>query len=164
MNVTFTRTSDRHYRVSVEGPGIEPLYMEPAPGYDARLPHDAAHFIVENELGIMGGIFGQVAAGGNAGGTFRSETLRKPKKAKKRGEAMLKANRADALFSEHAVYAAQSRWNRDPIIPDTKISEADLKRICEQFDEFATTWSSLQVGDSITLAWRHTGKPRMRRR
>ena len=164
MNVTFTRTADRRYRVSVEGPGIEPLYMEPAPAYDPRLPHDAAHFIVENELCILGGIFGQLAAGGNAGGTFRSENLRKPKKAKKRGETMLKANRADALFSEHAVYAAQSRWNRDPIIPDTKIIEADLRRICLKFDEFASAWSALQVGDSITLVWRHTGKPRTRRR
>jgi hypothetical protein len=38
--------------------------MDPAPGYDPRLPHDMAHFVVENELGITGGVFGQLAQGG----------------------------------------------------------------------------------------------------
>jgi hypothetical protein len=162
MNVTFTRTAERRYRVSVEGPAIEALSMEPAPGYDSRLPHDAAHFIVENELGIAGAIFGQLAAGGNAGGTFRSDTLAKPRKAKRRGEAMAKANRADALFSEHAVYASQSRWNRDAIIPDTKISPADIERICRKFDEFCSLWSKLPVGGAITLEWKHTGNIKLR--
>src|SRR5688572_14331387 len=119
MRVTFTRTAQRRYRVSIEGPDIEPLLMEPAPGYDDRLPHDAAHFIVEKALGIRGGIFGQLAARGTAGGTFRSEDPRDRRKAKKRGETMAKANRGDALFSEHAVYAAQSRWEKSAIIPDT---------------------------------------------
>jgi hypothetical protein len=64
MKVTFTRTAERRYRVSVEGP--VPSWMEPAPGYDARLPHDMAHFVVENELGISGGVFGQLATGGHA--------------------------------------------------------------------------------------------------
>src|SRR5687768_9796091 len=107
MIVTFTRTGDRRYRVSIDGDALEPLFMEPAPGYDDRLPHDAAHFIVENELGIMGAVFGQLAIRGNAG-TFRSPDLKKPRKAKKRGSAIAKANKAEALYSERAIYAAQS--------------------------------------------------------
>src|SRR6266403_263993 len=63
MNVIFTRTGERRYRVAVEGPGVVSSWMEPAPGFDARLPHDMAHFVVENELGITGGVFGQLAAG-----------------------------------------------------------------------------------------------------
>lgn len=153
MNVTFTRTGERRYRVSVEGPGIEPSYMDPAPGYDARLPHDVAHFIVENELGINGGIFGQLAAGGTAN-TFRSDTSKKPRKTKKRGQAMAKANRDDALFSEHAVYAAQSRWEKQDIIPDTKIQPADIERIIAEFEAFAAEWSELPVGGSVTLVWK----------
>ncbi len=66
MQVTFTRTAERRYRVSVEGPGVVSSWMEPAPGYDARLPHDMAHFVVEDELGIGGGVFGQLAGGGHA--------------------------------------------------------------------------------------------------
>lgn len=153
MKVSFTRTGERRYKVSVEGPGIEPSYMDPAPGYDPRLPHDAAHFIVENELGIKGGVFGQLAAGGHAN-TFRTDTARKPKKAKKRGLALAKASREDALFSEHAVFAAQSRWDKAPIQPEAKIPLEVIDRICARFDDFSEKWSKLPVGGSITLEWR----------
>jgi hypothetical protein len=146
VKATFTRTGERRYRVSVDGPGIEPLHMEPAPGYDNKLPHDAAHFIAENELGILGGVFGQLAAGGTAN-TFRSEDLKKPRKTKKRGQAMAKANREDALFSEHAVYAAQSRWEKQDIIPDTKIPPVDIARIIAKFEEFAAKWSLWESAD-----------------
>ena len=74
---------------------------------------------------------------------------------------MAKANKTDALFSEHAVYAAQSRWEKQAIIPDTKIPSADIERICAKFDEFAKTWSALPVGGSIVLEWRH-GKMKRR--
>src|SRR5687768_4258754 len=46
MEVTFTRTGERRYSVSVEGPGIVTAVMDPAPGYDPLLPHDMAHFVV----------------------------------------------------------------------------------------------------------------------
>lgn len=128
--------------------------MDPAPGYDNKLPHDAAHFIVENELGILGGVFGQLAAGGTAN-TFRSEDLKKPRRTKKRGQAMAKANREDALFSEHAVYAAQSRWEKHDIIPDTKIPPVDIARIIAKFEEFAAKWATLRIGGSVTLEWKH---------
>lgn len=154
MKVTFKKTGRRHYRVSVEGPGIEPSVMDPAPGYDNRLPHDAAHFIVENELEIKGGIFGQLASGGSAN-TFRNEKAKNARKTKRRGKELARENRADALFSEHAVYAAQSRWNNDEIIPDTKIPPSDIARICCSFEEFAAEWSKRQIGGSVTREWRH---------
>ena len=161
MRVTFTRTHQKGYSVSTEGPGIDPVKMHPAPGYDPRLPHDAAHFIVENELGILGGVFGQLAAGGTAN-TFFSQDARSQRKARKRGAEIAKANKKDALFSEHVIYAAQSRWEKHDIIPDTKIPKADIDRIIEKFEEFATKWSKLPVGGSITLEWKH--KPAVKRK
>jgi hypothetical protein len=157
MRVTFTRIHERGYSVTVEGPGLDPVRMQPAPGYDARLPHDAAHFIVENELGIEGGVFGQLAAGGTAN-TFFSQDARSPRKARKRGTKIAKANKKDALFSEHAIYAAQSRWEKHDIIPDTKIPHADIQRIIEKFKEFANAWSKLPVGGAITVEWRPGAK------
>ena len=157
VKVTFRKTHEKGYSVAVEGPGIHPATMDPAPGYDSRLPHDAAHFIVENELGIMGGVFGQLAAGGTAR-TFFAKDRKKPRKAKAFGETLAKANKVDALFSEHAVYAAQSRWEKHDIIPDTKIPLEDIARICTRFEDFAREWSVLPVGGSITLEWR----PRLR--
>ncbi len=44
--------------------------MNPAPGYDDLLPHDLVHLVVELHWGLRDGIYGDVAAGGNAG-TFR---------------------------------------------------------------------------------------------
>jgi len=159
MKVTFTRVHAKGYAVSVEGPGIDPVKMHPAPGYDPRLPHDVAHFIVENELGIMGGIFGQLAVGGTAN-TFFSDDAKSRRKARKRGTDLMKANKGDALFSEHAVYAAQSRWEKHDMIPDTKIPQPDLDRIIAKFEAFAAEWSNLRVGGSITLEWDHRGRKR----
>jgi hypothetical protein len=153
MKVTFTKTSDRRYSVSVEGPNIDPVKMHQAPGFDPRLPHDVAHFIVENELGIMGGVFGQIAAGGTAN-TFFSDDSRSVRKARRRGREIAKANKKDALFSEHAIYAAQSRWEKHDIIPDTKIPPAQIARIIDAFESFAARWSKLQVGGSVTLEWK----------
>lgn len=162
MKVTFTKIHAKGYSVSVEGPGIDPATMSPAPGYDERLPHDATHFIVENELGILGGVFGQLAAGGTAN-TFYSQEAKHKRKARKRGTEMARENKRDALYSEHAVWAAQSRWEKQEIIPDTKIAKPDLDRIAKKFEEFAAEWSKLRVGGSVTLEWKVTEKPKARR-
>ena len=67
MDVEFRRTGERRYAVTIIVPGRPMLEMNPAPGYDTRMPHDLIHFVVERELGIRHGIFGQLAAGGTAG-------------------------------------------------------------------------------------------------
>jgi hypothetical protein len=154
MKVTFTRTGERRYRVSVDGTGVVPSFMEPAPGYDARLPHDMAHFVVENELGIRGGIFGQIAAGGHAG-TFHP-TFKQKRKVVKRGKRMARANRADSMLSEQVVYVASQTWNNKfSETPSLKgVSAEDIRRVCREFDAVSAVWSKLKVGESMTLVWR----------
>ena len=71
MQVVFTKTGEKRYGVAVEPRGHPRLTMSPAPGFDPFLPHDLAHFVVESEFGLRLGIYGQLAAGGDAG-TFRS--------------------------------------------------------------------------------------------
>ena len=158
MKVTFTRTKERGYSLTIEGPDIATAVMDPAPGYHDRLPHDAAHFIVENELGIKGGIFGQMAMGGILPPADRNTRVQR--KAKKKRAAIFAAHEDDALFSEHAVWAAQSRWEKQDIVPDTKIAQADLDRITSKFEEFANEWSKLPIGASVTLEWRQPAKKR----
>lgn len=75
MEVTFTRTGQRRYKVSVNGPDVVASTLDPAPGFDALMPHDVAHFIVEKALGIEGGVFGQIALGG----AFRPDAAEKTK-------------------------------------------------------------------------------------
>ena len=157
MNVTFTRTAERRYRVSVEGPGVVPAFMEPAPGYDARLPHDLAHFVVEREIGIAGGVFGQLAAGGHAN-TFHPVGQKPRGRVVERGRRLATANRDDALLSEKIVYVACSVWNQGPAavasVGDISgVAGDDLRRVCRELDVVSAAWSKLGVGESMTLAW-----------
>jgi hypothetical protein len=63
VQVTFTRTLERRYRVTIDRERAGRVVIEPAPGYHAHLPHDLLHFLVEAELRIGYGIFGRFAAG-----------------------------------------------------------------------------------------------------
>lgn len=154
MKVTFTKTAARRYRVSVEGPGVVPAAMDPAPGYDDRLPHDMAHFLVENELGIAGGVFGQLAQGGHAHTFIPTEKQRG--KVVRRGDRVAAANRKDAMLSEKMVYIACSVWNsRLPELPPVEDALFEkVKRVCRAFDAASTAWSALAIGESMTLLWR----------
>ena len=155
MNVIFTRTGERRYRVSVEGPGVVSSWMEPAPGFDARLPHDMAHFVVENELGITGGVFGQLAAGGLAN-TFHPSDEQLRRKLYKRDSRIAAVNRHDAILSEKVVSMALQAWNNDlSQAPAAEgVSTKVIMRICQQFDVVSAVWSKRGIGESMTLAWR----------
>src|SRR5829696_1508173 len=81
MILVFRRTGQRRYAVEVQRLGFPDLVMNPAPGYDRLMPHDLMHLVVEAQLGLTRGVFGQLAAGGDAG-TFhlsmrRDESSRK---------------------------------------------------------------------------------------
>jgi hypothetical protein len=156
MKVTFTRTGDRRYSVSVEGPDIDPLIMDPAPGFDPKMPHDMAHFIVENELGIMGGLFGQLAAGGHAG-TFRPvDGGKKAGRKERKGDRLIAASKVDAELSERLVYWAWQIWTGHPdkAAPVKGYTEKDMRHVCNRFEEISAQWESLRVGGSLTLEWR----------
>ena len=165
MKVTFTKTGERRYRVSVEGKGVISSWMEPAPGYDARLPHDMAHFVVENELGITGGVFGQLAGGGHAR-TFHPTDEQISRKVAKRGKRLAVANRGDAILSEKVIFLAWRIWNNDlsAVTPLKGVSAADLRRVCREFDGVSAIWSKLAVGESMTLVWRGSAARAVRRR
>ena len=154
MRVTFTRTGERRYRISVTGPGVVESWMEPAPGYDARLPHDMAHFVVENELGIKGGVFGQLAAGGTAN-TFHPVDEARKRNLVKRGRKIAARERKDALLSERCVAVACGRWTNDPLAPKMAegVAEHDIERICRAFDMVSAKWRGLRIGESMVLTW-----------
>jgi hypothetical protein len=163
MNVTFTKTGERRYRVLVEGPGVVTAQMDPAPGYDPLLPHDMAHFVVEHTLGLDG-VFGQLAKGGHAH-TFRPVDKPKSSRAARRGDRISAASRRDAELSEKVIFLAQRTWSRGDLtdVPTIKnVSAADISLICAEFERVSATWSTLTVGESMTLVWTggRTGKKR----
>jgi len=117
MLVSFVRSGPRRYGVRVQPAESPPLVMDPAPGFDEALPHDLGHYLVEEELGLELGVFGQLAAGGDAG-TLHLEPpaeasrdwSRLHRKVQKRGERLGVKGRPDAELSERAAALCHSAW------------------------------------------------------
>ena len=118
MRVEFHKTGERRYAVIVKREDLPDLKMNPAPGFDPLMPHDLLHFLVEEELGLRHGIFGQVALGGTAG-TFQNQPSensnsrtdsRLRRKTARRGKKLLKENTDDCAQSERATYICLYDW------------------------------------------------------
>lgn len=185
MILVFRRTGQRRYAVEAQRAGFPDLEMNPAPGYDQRMPHDLMHAVVEAQLGLKHGIFGQLAAGGNAG-TFHlfvknDESSRKITRARnriaERGRKLLQQGRDDSLKSERATYICWQAWlarsssgearNLSGAMAEQaqqvrgtagaaelrELSPRKLDEICEHLDDLSARWSSLKVGESMTVGW-----------
>lgn len=118
MIVVFRRTGQRRYAIEGQRPGFPAVVMNPAPGYDQFLPHDMMHLVVEAQLGLTLGVFGQLAQGGDAG-TFHlplqqdkraRETTRARTRIKARGAKLLKEGRDESAQSERATYICWYEW------------------------------------------------------
>jgi hypothetical protein len=166
--LVFRRTGQRRYAVEALRPGLPVLEMNPAPGYDRLIPHDMMHLVVEAQLGLTGGIFGQLAAGGNAG-TFRlpvksdegsRKITRARKRETKRGKRLLKDGKDECLQSERATYICWQEWRARSASGEVKntaataeFGQTKLDEICNHLDELSSHWSSLDVGQSVTVSW-----------
>jgi hypothetical protein len=118
MKVEFHKTGERRYAVIVLRDKLPALKMNPAPGFDPLMPHDMLHFLVEQELGLRRGIFGQVALGGTAG-TFQNQPSeevnaradsRLRRKSARRGKNMLRTGLDDCAQSERATFICLYDW------------------------------------------------------
>jgi hypothetical protein len=172
VNIEFKRTGERRYAVIVHRDG-ETLAMNPAPGYDALMPHDLSHLIVELELALDGGIFGQLAAGGHAA-TFhpthavtagRRATARDRRRRDKRGSKLAKAGRDDGALSERATYICLHAWlerSNDPELrarARTMAGEAAHVRDVQSSDEAhalspAVIDRACERFDALSREWR----------
>jgi hypothetical protein len=164
MTLVFRRTGQRRYAVEVQRPGLPDLEMNPAPGFDPRMPHDMMHLVVEAQLGLTRGIFGQLASGGTAG-TFRlsddqgsRESARARKRVTARGKKLLRNGRDECEQSERATFICWKEW-RARSTKDVRnttgatISQSKLDEICRHLDHLSARWSSLEIGQSMTVAW-----------
>ena len=187
MRIEFRRTAERRYAVTIHRLDQSILEMNPAAGYDPFMPHDLLHYVVESELGLGSGIFGQIAKGGNAG-TFHlvpqqtdggRQATRKRRRLAKRGAKLLREGREDATMSERAVYLCLHEWlarranpelevlnmrwrlkagkKRAPAAACEGISEQYLDRMCARLDSLGGRWGSLDIGESIIVDWSESG-------
>jgi hypothetical protein len=123
--------------------------MDPAPGFDPLVPHDLLHLVVEDELGLLGGIFGQLARGGTAGTFFarpsadfahesapsaranstvnRRTQARERRRAARHGRALLAQGRDDAARSERATFLCLYEWLARSDAPQRRARAAAMR-------------------------------------
>ncbi|MFN2406762.1 MAG: hypothetical protein ABR594_11965 [Pyrinomonadaceae bacterium] len=146
MLVVFRRSGERRYSVEAQRSGLPDVVMNPAPGYDPLMPHDLMHMIVEAQLGLTRGIFGQLAAGGTAG-TFHlattssegsRETARASKRVATRGRKLLKEGRDDCAQSEQAAYICWQEWLSRSSSPDRRKLSASMAQQAKEVRQTAS--------------------------
>ncbi len=131
-----------------------------------ELPHDLAHFVVEDALRLESGLWGVIAAGGMFGHAKVIEGRRPPHAAKRAqavvdaaGERLTQAEMltgfACNLALEGAVpdasrlkAAAGSHWWR----PD--IGRDDLERACQALRDMSVRWRDTPTGAALLVHWR----------
>jgi hypothetical protein len=185
LKVSFWKSGRRRYGVLVSREHHLDLVMNPAPGYDDYLPLDLLRFVAEAEWELDGGIFGQLAAGGDAG-TFRpTEQSQIPRTMRDRRQSQIpramrdrrrrrrragkpKGRRSDLLahILEEAWY---TRHGRSPLpnwqeqLEAAHVSTERLERVVDQLDQLAESWHSLPIGEQLSLDWPRPEKAQGRR-
>lgn len=163
MRVRFERTGARRYAVAVLRDLHGDLRMDPAPGFSDLIPHDLVHLVVEDECGLTDGIFGQLAAGGNAG-TFVPTGEPRTRAWARRVERRNRTTGREMARSEALVAQVYPRWLRrsghlpeghhvgeEP--PPTDLSAAELDRTYCRLDASSAQWRAAEVGAFITVDW-----------
>lgn len=171
MRVIFRRTGEHRYAVVVEVPGQPAQTMNPAPGFDAHIPHDLVHYVVEAALGLEAGVFGRAARGG---GTFYGagtgisprDRARKRRKQARREQALRRerANEEQLETSERIAYLSDIAWRRrhgqrpgltysPPSAPTSALDAARIERVVCALDTLAPQWNQLAIGGELTFAW-----------
>jgi hypothetical protein len=140
VRVTFTKKRGR-YGVSVSRDRATDLFIRSAPGYDEWLPHDLLHFVAEAEHGLDGGVFGDLASGGNARifiSVDPKETARLWRRAR-----MKKIRLPDGRRSEELAGQLERGWRTRTLEP----------KLLAKLDALAEQWRSLPVGGELTVDW-----------
>jgi hypothetical protein len=159
MRVTFTQAGGRRYTVTIERDHGPRLVPRSAPGYDDHLPHDIAHYLIEETFGIELGVFGQLAAGG--GGVFAPSPADRSGRTERTSRRIALAGRADMGRSERLVYRCVSEWEvrtgrRSRLaagVDASMASAAEIERAVRRLDEVSARWRALPVGGSLTFEW-----------
>jgi hypothetical protein len=158
MQVTFTKVDDKRYAVAIErehGPALLPRF---GPGYDELMPHDLAHYIVEEHFRIELGVWGQLASGG--GGIFTPAPEHNTLNVQRRAQRIGAIGRGDMARSEQLVWVTVAAWERAigrvgrqtrpiPVEVDGEQLAGGVRRMGER----AERWRALQHGRSMTFTW-----------
>ena len=97
------------------------------------------------------GIYGQVAAGGDVGGFFRSAVgTRKSVNDARRSRRLGRAGRHDVAESERLAALVD---NRGWVAAAEEVDELLRTRIAQRLDEILARWNATPNGARLTLTW-----------
>lgn len=169
MQITFTRGEDCTYTsTALRDDGV--VLLVPGSDRKAALPHDIAHYFVEQGLGLKRGFWGRVADGAIYGGmevlsgrksphaVKRSRSVIRDREQQGTGaevlvDAFLKVTH-DGLENDEA--AARVILNREwvPDKPERGSPNAEeVRHICIALREAEQQWQALEPGQSMTVLW-----------
>ena len=119
-----------------------------------RVPHDLAHFVVEDALGLDAGLWGVLAAGG----MFAHCTVlagRRPPHAARRAQAVVdgaggRLAQAEQLVRQVADLALADTFRR----PLPGFDADAVEAACRSLRAMSLAWRQLAVGDSLRVVWR----------
>ena len=144
MRVTFRKTGARRYGVFVERDRAPALAIDSAPGFDEHLPHDLLHFVAEAEWELDGGVFGDLASGGNARIFIPVDKSLVAKMW--RAQRIKKRRLPDGRRSEQLAGELERAWK-------TRRYRPELAPVIEKLDGLTDEWHALPVGGSLSLDW-----------
>jgi hypothetical protein len=77
-----------------------------------------------------------------------------------RGKKSMKAGRDECLQSERATYICMQEWlarstsrDKTSVRGTATIDQKKMDDICEHLDQLSVCWSSLEVGESMSVSW-----------
>ncbi len=147
-------------------------------GSAGEVPHDIAHLVVEDQLGLELGVWGVLAAGG----LFRGATVRagrRPPHAERRAREVLdgaveQLNQAEILTPAVCDLSVTGTADLRALRTATgerwwhpAVNEPALERAFARLRDDGERWAALDAGGSLRFMWRRppaTTRPRRRRR
>jgi hypothetical protein len=152
VKVAFVKTGARRYAVEVHRDRYPDLRCGSIGG-DEYLPHDILHFVAEAELGLDGGVFGDLACGGNARIFIPVDPTLVAKMWRK--QRIRKTRLPDGRRSEELAAALARAWRT------RRSDDPRVERLIPRLDELAERWHALAVGGSLTLEWPRAERGRL---
>ena len=171
MHLRLTRLDDRRYETEItRADGV--TYLVKGVGHMAAIPHDLAHFAIEQGLEIRGGFWGSVAEGAVFGSMTHVSGRRRPRAAE-RSQRVLKENKGELTETEILV-GLFNQALEEGLGPDSpelherlrryvwtapgrrprQFTDEQIAAACVGWWRMREMWSGLPVGGSLELVWR----------
>jgi hypothetical protein len=170
MEITFAKRDQRDYDIFVRRDDGVLLQLT---SFDRplRMPHDIAHFVVENELQLEYGLWGLLAAGvmfsnvrvvsgrprRYSAERFRSmlkKVKQQPVEAEVLVSVMLKIAQEQSDNEWRAAKAQlDAVWKPRQSQLQRPINHADVRRVCTELRKVEEQWRALPVGQNLTVTW-----------